>query len=168
MSDTTRHRTFRLAPMDASIRMVTLVLLALPPAFIVAALVGPTPLVIPALFISAVYAWIWLWFRPSRFVVQRRGIEVYWPLRRRLLPRDDIASARCVSPQQLKQEIGLSMRIGAGGLWGGFGWLWTRRRGVVRIYISRTDGYVWIEHVGRRPWLITPENPHAFVHALSR
>ena len=27
---------------------------------------------------------------------------------------------------------------------GGFGWLWTRRHGFVRMYVSRTDGFVWI------------------------
>ena len=59
------------------------------------------------------------------------------------------------------------MRVGAGGLWGGFGWLWTQRRGIVQMYISRTDGFVWIERVGDRPWLITPAQPSAFVRALS-
>jgi len=53
------------------------------------------------------------------------------------------------------------------GLWGGFGWLWTRKRGVVQIYVSRDDGLVGIERVGGRPWLITPEHPEAFVRALS-
>jgi len=36
------------------------------------------------------------------------------------------------------------------------------------MYISRTDGLVWIERRGDRPWLITPERPAAFVRALSR
>jgi hypothetical protein len=39
------------------------------------------------------------------------------------------------------------MRVGAGGLWGGF---------------------VWIERGAGRPWVITPEEPQAFVRALSR
>jgi hypothetical protein len=59
------------------------------------------------------------------------------------------------------------MRIGAGGLWGGFGWLWTKRKGMVQMHVSRTDGFVWIERKADRPWLITPENPEAFVRALS-
>ena len=59
------------------------------------------------------------------------------------------------------------MRVGGGALWGGFGWLWTQRRGIVQMYISRTDGFVWIERVGDRPWLITPAQPAAFVRALS-
>jgi hypothetical protein len=32
------------------------------------------------------------------------------------------------------------LRIGVGGLWGVFGWLWTRR-GLVEVYVSRTDGW---------------------------
>ena len=68
---------------------------------------------------------------------------------------------------QLEREVGRSMRVGAGGLGGGFGWLWTQKRGVVRMYISRTDGLVWIERRSDRPWLITPERPDNFVRALS-
>jgi hypothetical protein len=52
-------------------------------------------------------------------------------------------------------------------MWGGFGWLWTRKRGIVQMYISRTDRFVWIERAGERPWLITPERPEEFVAALS-
>lgn len=65
-------------------------------------------------------------------------------------------------------EIYWSIRIGAGGLWGAFGWLWTTKRGIVQMYVSRTDRFVWIERAGERPWLITPENPEEFVRTLSR
>jgi hypothetical protein len=34
------------------------------------------------------------------------------------------------------------------------------------MYISRTDRFVWIERGDERPWLITPEEPEAFVRAL--
>jgi hypothetical protein len=36
------------------------------------------------------------------------------------------------------------------------------------MYVSRTDGLVWIERAGGRPWLVTPEEPEAFVRALVR
>jgi hypothetical protein len=58
-------------------------------------------------------------------------------------------------------------RVGAGGLWGGFGWLWTEKRGIVQMYVSRTDRFVWIERGAERPWLISPENPEAFVRLLT-
>jgi hypothetical protein len=35
------------------------------------------------------------------------------------------------------------------------------------MYVSRTDGLVWIERGSDRPWLLTPDEPIAFVRALS-
>jgi len=159
--------SFRLAPMDFLIGLLTLALLALPPLFLAIALLGNRLLLLPTALLVAIYAWIWLWFRPTRFVVQARVLEIVWPVRRREIPRDDIATVRLLDKHQLRQEVGRAMRVGAGGLGGGFGWLWTQKRGVVRMYISRTDGLVWIERRGDRPWLITPERPDAFVRALS-
>jgi hypothetical protein len=78
------------------------------------------------------------------------------------------SAIRLVGSQEVSAETGWCVRIGAGGLWGAFGWLWTSRRGIVQMYISRTDGFVWIECPQARPWLITPEQPEAFVRALER
>ncbi len=153
--------------MCASIRMITFLLLAVPPAFLVAAAVGLTQLYLHAFLVISVYAWIWLRFRPSQFVVHQGGIDVRWPVKRRVIPRKEIVSVRLMDPKQLKKEIGWGMRVGAGGLWGGFGWLLTKRRGLVQMYVSRTDGYVWIERSGKRPWLITPEQPEAFIGEFS-
>jgi hypothetical protein len=168
MNDETNVTSFRLAPMSALIRSVTLLLLALPLALLAAPLFGEMLPAEPALVIIAAYAWIWFRFRPSRFVVHRSGIEVCWPLKRRGIPRKEISNVRVIDGEELKTETGWCVRVGSGGLWGGFGWLWTRRRGVVQMYVSRTDGYVWIECCGKRPWLITPEHPEAFVRALTR
>lgn len=55
------------------------------------------------------------------------------------------------------------MRIGAGGLWGGFGWLWTSRKGMVEFYVSRTDGFVLITRPNHLDILITPSTPEAFL-----
>ena len=170
--------SFRLARMDFLIRLLTLALLALPPMFVLIALLGNAPrgnallgnalLFIPAVVLVAIYVWIALWFRPTRFVVGPRALEIVWPLRRREIPRDDITAVRLIDKRALEREVGRAMRFGAGGLGGGFGWLWTQKRGVVRMYVSRTDGLVWIERRSERPWLITPERPDAFVRALTR
>jgi hypothetical protein len=159
--------TFRLAQMCPVIRAFTLVMLLLPPALAMGAAAGARPLLIPALFLILIYGWVWTRFRPTRFVVRPDAVKVIWPLRRRELPRDQISAVRLLSPQELKEQTGRGVRVGAGGLWGGFGWLWTARRGVVQMYVSRVDGYVWIERGTERPWLITPERPEAFVRALS-
>jgi hypothetical protein len=158
---------FRLAPMSRLILILTLGLLALPCVFLVSAVFGRSLHVVPALFVVAIYAWVWLRFRPTLFVVRPDMLEVVWPLKRRQISREDISDVRLINRRELKREAGWCMRVGAGGLWGGFGWLWTRRRGIVQMYISRTDGFVWIERVSGRPWLITPEQPEAFIRALS-
>ena len=94
-------------------------------------------------------------------------LEIVWPLKRRELNRRAFTAVRLVDRDALRREIGWGMRVGAGGLWGGFGWLWTQRRGAVQMYISRTDGFVWIERADGQPWLVTPERPDEFARALS-
>lgn len=75
---------------------------------------------------------------------------------------------RVIDRDTLRREMGWAMRVGAGALFGGFECLWTTNRGLVRMYISRTDRFVWIERTTDRPWLITPDRPEAFVQALAR
>jgi len=57
------------------------------------------------------------------------------------------------------------MRIGVGGLWGGFGWLYTSK-GLLDFYASRTDRLVLVRLRARRPLLVTPETEERFVAAL--
>ena len=159
---------FALAPMCSSMRRVTMVLAALPLAFGIVALFGSPLLGGPALLLVLIYAWVWTRFRPTAFVVRPRVLEVIWPLKRRELRRDQITAVRLIDRQELRREVGWGMRVGAGGLWGGFGWLWTERRGIVQMYISRLDHLVWIERGRERPWLVTPDQPEAFVSALTR
>ena len=161
------NTSFRLARMSPLILILTLILLAIPIVFLANAVLGRSLLAAPALLVIAIYSWIWLRFRPSVFVVRPDVIEVAWPLKRRRISRDDIANVRLLERAELRREVGWGARVGAGGLWGGFGWLWTSRRGIVQMYISRTDQFVWIERKKGRPWLITPEEPEAFVRAVS-
>ena len=160
-------KRFRLAPMSPPIRVLTLVFLALPPALIVIGLWETRALLAPGLVLVVIDAWVWLRFRPSRFLVHDDRLEVIWPLKRREVHRGDITRVRLMDRQGLQKETGWGLRVGAGGLWGGFGWLWTQKRGIVQMYVSRTDGFVWIERTHGRPWLITPEKPESFVRALS-
>jgi Bacterial PH domain len=168
MNDQTDGKSFRIARMSPLIQMLTLLVLALPLAFLVGALFGKHLLVLPSVFLISVYTWVWLRFRPSQLTVDGKGLQVIWPLKYREIPRESIASARVVDRRELKGEIGWGMRIGAGGLWGAFGCLWTKRRGLVQMYVTRTDRFVWIERPGGRPWLITPERPEEFVQVVSR
>ena len=164
--DATTH-SFRLAPMSPVILIVTLGVLTMMAVLFLGALVSDLALVVPGALVAGACAWVWLRFRPSLFLVRPGALEVVWPLKRRQIRREDIASVRLIEPRQLRREAGWCMRVGAGGLWGGFGWLWTERRGLVRMYISRADGLVWIERRRGRPWLITPEHAEAFVRTLA-
>jgi hypothetical protein len=160
-------KSFRLARMSTMILILTIGLLALPLVFLVAGGFWRGLLSVPALLLAGIYGWVWLRFRPTGFIVRPGVLEVMWPLKRREIRRADISAVRLIEKGELRREVGWCMRVGAGGLWGGFGWLWTQRRGIVQMYISRTDGLVWIERISDRPWLITPEHPEAFVRALS-
>jgi len=154
--------------MDPPILWITTLLLALPLALLVGALFAGYTLSLIALILVTIYAWVWLRFRPSRFVVDERSFEVIWPMKRRAISRSDISRARLIDRDTMQRELGSSLRIGAGGLWGGFGWLWTQRRGLVQMYVSRTDFFIWIERASGGPWIVTPEQPENFVRALSR
>lgn len=153
--------------MSAAIVVLTTIVLAVPAVFLVFAARGREILATPGLLVIALYMWIWLRFRPTEFVVGPHALEILWPLKRHVILHSDIASARVVDRHELRDLIGWGMRVGAGGLWGAFGWLWTSRRGIVQMYISRTNDFVWIERKGNRPWLITPERPQDFVQALA-
>ena len=116
---------------------------------------------------GALYAWIWLRWRPSGFEVSADGLTIRFPLGRRQVVARDIASVRVLAVATFREEFGLALRIGVGGLWGGFGWLWTSQRGLVEFYISRLDGFVLVERRAGRPLLVTPQSPEELVDALS-
>lgn len=157
---------YRIAPMTTDLRVVSAFLLIIPAAMAVAVVMGYQVLLVPLALMAAIYAWVWLRFRPGEFVIHPDCVEIVWPLKRRQIARSSITSCRVIDTPELKREIGWGARVGAGGLWGGFGWLWTRRRGIVQMYITRTDAYVWLERGTERPWLITPERPDDFVREL--
>ena len=112
------------------------------------------------------YVFVWIWMRPGTFQASSDGLTVQFPARRIEVPREDIASARTLNKKELHAEFGVPVRIGVGGLWGVFGWLWTTRRGMVRIYSSRHDTFVLVERRQGWPMLISPQQPQRFVEAL--
>jgi hypothetical protein len=159
--------SFELARMCPLILRLTVVMAALPVAFLIAAALGARLLGAPALILLLIYGWVWTRFRPTAFVVLPHVLEVIWPLKRRQIRREQISAVRIIDRHELRRHVGWGMRVGAGGLWGGFGWLWTSRKGIVQMYVSRLDRFVWIERGSERPWLITPVQPEAFVSALT-
>ena len=155
--------TFPLAPMSSSIRWMTFALLLLPVGFLFLGLRGGSPLgYVPAIVVSAIYLFVWLWLRPTRFELSREALRIVWPLRRFTLPLAEVDMVEAITGDAFRDQYGWGMRIGAGGLWGGFGLLKTRN-GTLRFYISRLDGYVLVEPRQGRVLLLTPTNPERFV-----
>jgi len=161
---------YPLAPMDTLIRVMTLICYAIPLVLLAAGWRAPSPvrailLVVVGLLV-VMYAFVWLWLRPRAFVVTPDALEIEWPLRRRAIPRSAITSARVLTRDQLRAELGRMMRIGAGGLWGGFG-LASTGQGMHELWISRVDRIVVVGCEGRRPLLVTPDDCDRFVADLA-
>ncbi len=165
-----RH-VYALAPMSPLILWLTVVLIAIPVAFVLSPLVFPEPsfLIVLGILLGGLYAAVWFFWRPTRFEISVEGdLDIVFPGRRRQFAASELAGCRLITNKQFRQKFGHAMRVGVGGLWGGFGLLWTSKGGSVDFYISRTDGFVLIERRSSRPILITPENPRCMVEVMGR
>lgn len=160
---------YRLAPMTTSLRLLTWALFGLPATFAYFATAAPPPvswvLQATTLLLVLTYGSVWLAWRPSRFEVDATTLRIRWPVRSRTILRRDVVSARIVESADFRADYGYGMRVGAGGLWGAFGLLKTRRE-TFSMWISRTDRFVIVELRAARPLLLTPEDPERFVRAL--
>ncbi len=160
---------FALAPISTDIRVLTWIVLAIPLVLSLGALQGEGPargvLLGAAVFVLVLYASVWLWWRPAAFEVDPAGLRIRWPLRVRLIPAREVAEVGVLSPEVLRGEFGWGMRIGAGGLWGGLGWLYTRN-GLLDLYVSRTDRFVLVRLRAGRPLPVTPDADERFAAAL--
>jgi hypothetical protein len=92
--------------------------------------------------------------------VDRARLRILWPLRVRSIPAHEIVEAVALSREAFRREFGWGLRIGGGGLWGGFGWVYTRK-GWVGLYVSRTDRFVLLRLRTSRPLLVTPRGRRA-------
>jgi hypothetical protein len=125
-----------------------------------------TTLVVISALVALTYASVWFVWRPTRFEVDPDALRIVWPIRARTISRRTIAAVRVVpGGDVLRREYGAGVRIGAGGLWGGFGLLKTRTT-TFSMWISRTDRLVVVELRDARPLLVTPDDPERFVAAL--
>ena len=158
MAETT-GRVHPLAPMDGLFRWLTVVVLLLPVVFLAHWLLRPV-----AAFLVLVYGSVWCW-RPRRFLASPGRLVACFPLRTKVF--EDIVGVEPVTRAEMTRRYGTQLRVGAGGLWGGFGYLWSRK-GWVEFYISRLDRWVLIERRAALPLLISPVDPEALVADLQR
>ncbi len=162
--------SYPLAPMSPVIRALTLFVLSLPAGFVAIALLAEpraASILLPvAALLALLWLGVWLWSRPTRFEVGDGELGIIWPTRRRRIPLDEITRTRVMSVAEFRKIYGYTPRIGVGGLFGAFGWLYSRHVGLIEIAASRLDGWVVIQRRTGRPIVCTPERPEEFAAAL--
>jgi hypothetical protein len=159
---------YKIPPMCGSIRVVTFIIIAVPFLLIFfGTSENSTGLIVVAILFILLIISVWLWMRPTHYIVDNTGLTVVWPLRKYHIPRSRIKEVRVLDTKQVKKEIGFAIRIGVGGLFGGFGLLWSKKRGFIRFYITRIDGFVIIEQRKGRPLLINVDNPEGMQKNLT-
>jgi hypothetical protein len=159
------ERVFALAPMSRMFWILTLALLLLGPLFVLLGLRFPA-LRVPGIVLSMLYVGVWLFMRPSAFVLTQAALVVRFPARRWVIPRYEIETARVLEAGDIRPELGKALRVGVGGLWGTFGLLRTERRGWVSCYVSRVEGILLLERKYGRGVLLTPEAPYELARLL--
>lgn len=164
MKSSSELRTFPLAPMSPLIRWLTIGLWLLPLGFVLGGLLSGQVLSWAiAVFLLILYGAVWLGCRPSQFVLSETSLEIQFPLWRRRIPLRTVTNIRRIDKDEFYQQFGLALRVGVGGLWGGFGWLWTARGGWLEFYISRSDRFVLVERSKGNSLLITPHDPEGLL-----
>ena len=158
---------FPLAPMCPLIRGITFFLLLLPLLLGGIAFQFNLPmLAIVALLLIVLYGAVWLGCRPIGFTLTPQAFVIIFPLWRRRIPRSDIADIHQIDGKQFQRQFGWAVRIGVGGLWGGFGWLWTSRKGLVEFYISQLSEFILIKRHAHHAILLTPTQPKQLISML--
>jgi len=160
---------FRLAPMSTALRVMTWLLFALPLGFTYAAVVAPGPARLAAagiaLFVILIYASVWFIWRPTRFDLGGTSLRIVWPTWSRVVELSSVRQVETVTAAEFRKRYGYGLRVGAGGLWGGFGLLKTGSE-TFSMWVSRTDAFVLVWLTGARPLMLTPEEPEVFAAAL--
>lgn len=164
------NRRFALAPMSSLIRGLTWIFVPMPVFFVVGAFVGGEAVRGVFFFVggSLTLLWlaVWTFFRPSGFTVGAEGLTIEFPGRRLHVPSGELATATVLKLAEIRPRYGLAARVGVGGLWGGFGWLWSTERGWVDLYVTRTDRWVVVERKNGKDLLLNPDEAEAFVAAI--
>lgn len=138
-----------------------------PAAFLaVGARTGQPVALVPGGGVLGLYLFIWLYLRPTRFEISSGALDIVWPARRETIPLTDVERAEVLTRDEFRARFGWGLRVGSGGLWGGFGLLVTRG-GTLRFYVSRIDRFVLVVTRTGRPLLITPSDPQGFVRTLA-
>jgi hypothetical protein len=158
---------YKTPPMSGSIKVITYIVEVLPFSLVYLGFANHNPgLFIWALFLILLIASVWLWMRPAHYKLDGRALTIVWPLRKYVVLRSSIQRVQVLDKTEFKKEFGAALRIGVGGLFGGFGLLWTQSQGLISFYITRCDWFVLIDRNDGRSLLITVNDPHSMVKEL--
>jgi hypothetical protein len=125
-------------------------------------------LIMVAIWLVTVFVLVWLGCRPAWLDLNSTSLNLMFPLWQRTLPLQSFRQAHLLDSLEVNAELGWTMRMGVGGLWGTFGWLWTQKRGWVEVYLTSLEEFVLVERQQGLPLLITPEHPPHFVQHLNQ
>lgn len=145
------------------------VVLAIPVIFVVIGLSNPvlrTTFVGTAAMVLVGSAGVWFFYKPTAFELEDDALVLRFPLRTIAIPRSDIVSARVLSRSELRDTLGFALRVGVGGLFGVFGWLWSTKRSWVQIYATSVEGWVFVERRVGPPLLVSAKDGAAFAGAV--
>jgi hypothetical protein len=106
--------------------------------------------------ILLMYVAILAYARPLRFELSDAGLCIVWPIRRLQIPWAEIEAVELVDRESFRSRYGYGMRVGSGGLFGAFGWLYASGRRF-HLYISRIDTWVLVHMRQGESWILTPE-----------
>lgn len=98
---------------------------------------------------------------PRGFSLSPDGLRIHRPFGAHVLPFARIRSARRAQPG----ELGGLRTFGSGGMFGFFGWFWSRKMGHYRAYVTHRQDMVLVE--AERTYLLSPERPDDFLRSLS-
>lgn len=161
---------FPVARMSPVILGLTLLLLPLPALFLWIGCFGRGPqgpvMLGTGVFIAAIYGWIWALMRPARYELGPSELVLASPLRRIRIPRHDLAGAQIYDLPGFRAEFGNMIRVGAGGLFGTFGWLWNRKSGRMDCYVTNLGPWVVVRRRTGRAIILSPADPESFAAAI--
>jgi hypothetical protein len=83
------------------------------------------------------------------------------------VPLRGLRSVEIVERSDFRNRYGRAMRVGVGGLWGGFGSAITKGE-TFHLYVSRSDRFVLLRPAEGNAWVLTPAQAEQFVEAVKR
>ncbi len=118
---------------------------------------GVSQAVVLLLFLAGAWAWA---YSPTGYRIGNGELVVERPAGELRFPLTNLRDV------QVDARLGMALRVfGNGGLFGGWGWFWSRRVGLFQAAVRRSRPLVMIR-MARRTLVVAPDRPEEFVREL--